>query len=103
MAKRRLDVANQDFLDYMAATPPAGDSDTDDSDDDGLVNEVYDDVAGGSDAEDFGGVVELSDNDETEQTDEAVLNQDEELPDTPWTEGSIDPQFPVLLFNCARL
>ena len=94
MAKRRLDVANQDFLDYMAATPPAGDSDTDDSDDDGLVNEVYDDVAGGSDAEDFGGVVELSDNDETEQTDEAVLNQDEELPDTPWTEGSIDPQFP---------
>ena len=40
MSKRRLNVEDPDFLDYMAATPPAAEISSDESDDDGFMNEI---------------------------------------------------------------
>ena len=98
MSKRRLNVEDPDFLDYMAATPPAAEISSDESDDDGFVNEVFDEDAGGSDNDDFGGVLEMAaDDDEIGQANQSTgpdQDQDQEESANAWRLGDIDPKFP---------
>ena len=96
MSKRRLNVEDPDFLGYMAATPPAAEISSDESDDDGFVNEVFDEDAGGSDTDDFGGVLEMAaDDDEIGQANQSTgPDQDQEESANALSLGDIDPKFP---------
>ena len=106
MSKRqKIDVENPDFTNWISTLNPEDtyDEDSDNSDDQNHDDsmEVYDRQAGGSDDEDFEGILvqDNSSDDSLHQPNGCLdaTNDDEsdpDLSDKPWADGAISPKVP---------